>query len=118
MLILEKPYEDLQGLKELWFNDQKANKDEDFKAMASTLGLDLDAFDACVASGKFDAQIKADLAEGKELGISGTPSFVAGLTDPKDPDKVHLTKFIRGAQPYASFAANIDELLESTEEKK
>jgi protein-disulfide isomerase len=106
------------GMHDALFNDQKANKDEDFKAMASTLGLDLDAFDACVASGKFDAQIKADLAQGKELGISGTPSFVVGLTDPKDPDKVHLTKFIRGAQPYASFAANIDELLESTEEKK
>ena len=43
---------------------------------------------------------------------------MAGLTDPKDPDKVHLTRFIRGAQPYTSFAANLDELLESTQEKK
>jgi predicted DsbA family dithiol-disulfide isomerase len=76
------------------------------------------AFDASLASGKFDARIKADLAEGQKLGISETPSLVAGLNDPKDPDKVHLTKFIRGAQPYASFAANIDELLESMEEKK
>ena len=106
------------GMHDALFNDQKANKDEDFKAMANTLGLDTTAFDTCVASGKFDAQIKADVAEGQKLGISGTPSFVVGLTDPKDPDKVHLTRFIRGAQPYATFAANIDELLKSTGDTK
>ena len=106
------------GMHDALFNDQKANKYEDFKAMASTLGLDSGTFDTCLESGKFDAQIKVELAAGQELGISGTPSFVVGLTDPKDPDKVHLSRFIRGAQPYASFAANIDELLESMEEKK
>ncbi len=106
------------GMHDAMFADQKANKDEDFKAMANTLGLDSAAFDTCYASGKFDAQIKADIAEGQKLGISGTPSFVVGLTDPKDPNKVHLTKFIRGAQPYTSFAANIDELLKGAEDKK
>jgi len=103
------------GMHDALFNDQKANKDEDFKAMANTLGLDGTAFDACLASGKFDAQIKTDLVEGQKLGIAGTPSFVVGLTDPNDPDKVHLTRFIRGAQPYAAFAANIDELLKSAD---
>lgn len=106
------------GMHDALFANQKANKDEDFKTMANTLGLDSEAFDTCMASGKFDAQIKADIAQGQKLGISGTPSFVVGLTDPKDPDKVHLTKFIRGAQPYATFAANIDELLKSGEDEK
>jgi len=106
------------GMHDALFNDQKATKDEDFKAMANSLGLDADAFDTCYASKKFDAQIKADQAEGQKLGISGTPSFVMGLTDPKDPNKVHLTKFIRGAQPYATFAANIDELLKAAKETK
>jgi len=104
------------GMHDALFNDQKANTDEDFKNMANTLGLDAAAFDTCLASDKFDAQIKADLDEGQKLGIAGTPSFVVGLTDPDDPSKVHLTKFIRGAQPYAAFAANIDELLKSAEE--
>jgi protein-disulfide isomerase len=106
------------GMHDALFNDQKANKDEDFKAMANSIGLDASAFDTCVASKKFDAQIKADQAEGQKLGISGTPSFVLGLTDPKDPNKVHLTKFIRGAQPYAAFAAAIDELLKDTKAAK
>ncbi|MGA9573587.1 MAG: DsbA family protein [Lysobacterales bacterium] len=104
------------GMHDALFNDQKANTDDDFKAMANSLGLDSEAFDACLSSKKFNAQIKADQAEGQKLGVSGTPSFVMGLTDPNDPNKVHLTRFIRGAQPYAIFAAAIDELLEGARE--
>jgi len=104
---------DYWGMHDALFNDQKAKTDEAFKAMAESIGLDLAAFSTCLASDKFDAQIKADQAEGQKLGISGTPSFVMGLTDPKDSSIVHLTKFIRGAQPYTSFASAIDELLKS-----
>jgi protein-disulfide isomerase len=104
---------DYWGMHDAVFNDQKAKTDEAFKAMAESIGLDAAAFSTCLASDKFDAQIKADQAEGQKLGISGTPSFVMGLTDPKDPSIVHLTKFIRGAQPYTSFASAIDELLKS-----
>lgn len=106
------------GMHDELFNDQKAMTDDDFKTRAGKLGLDMTAFDACLASNKFDAQIKADQAEGQKLGITGTPSFVAGLTDPKDPNKVHLTKFIRGAQPYTAFASAIDELLKGAAEAK
>jgi len=106
------------GMHDALFNDQKAKTDEAFIAMANSIGLDEAAFVSCLGSDKFDAQIKADQAEGRKLGISGTPSFVVGLTDPDDPATVHLTKFIRGAQPYASFAAAIDELLESAEDKE
>jgi len=99
------------GMHDALFEDQKAKKDEDFKAMADTIGLNATAFNECLASNKFDAQIKADQAEGRKLGISGTPSFVLGLTDPKDSSKVHLTKFIRGAQGYKVFDDAIKEML-------
>ena len=100
------------------FNDQKANTDEAFQKMAGDLGLDAADFTECLGSDKHMAQIKADQAESQKLGISGTPSFVLGLTDPKDPNKVHLTKFIRGAQPITAFAAAIDELLKPADDKK
>ena len=109
---------DYWGMHDAVFNDQKARTDEDFKAMASSIGLDAEAFSTCLSSDRFDAQIKADQAEGRKLGISGTPSFVLGLTDPDNPDIVHLTKFIRGAQSLASFSAAIDELLEKAEESE
>ena len=106
------------GMHDALFNDQKAKQDEDFKAMADTIGLDATAFNECLTSNKFDAQIKADQAEGQKLGISGTPSFVLGLTDPKDSSTVHLTKFIRGAQSYNNFAGAIDQLLKTAEAAK
>ena len=109
---------DYWGMHDALFNNQKAKQDEDFKAMADSIGLDATAFSACLSSDKFAKQITADQAEAKKLGVSGTPSFVVGLTDTKDPDTVHLTKFIRGAQPYANFASAIDELLKTTEATK
>ena len=80
---------------------------------AASIGLDEAAFTECMSSDKYMAQINADLSEGQKLGISGTPSFVVGLTDPDDPSKVHLTKFIRGAQPATAFAAAIDDLIKT-----
>jgi len=63
-------------------------------------------------------EIRPDMVEGQKLGISGTPSFVVGLTDPEDPSKVHLTKFIRGAQSLTAFSAAIDELIKTAAAKK
>ena len=106
---------DYWGMHDALFNDQKANSNENFQEAAAGLGLDVSNFADCLGSDKHKAQIVADQLEGQKLGISGTPSFVLGLTDPDDPSKVHLTNFIRGAQPLPTFAAAIDELLESAE---
>jgi len=100
------------------FRDQKATSDEAIRQQAADIGLDMSAYDACISSDKFMAQIKADIAEGQKLGVSGTPSFVLGLTDPQDPSKVHLTKFIRGAQSQQAFTAAIEELLKTAAAKK
>lgn len=44
--------------------------------IAAKLGLDTVAFDACFGSGKYIAQVEADAAEVRRLGITGTPTFV------------------------------------------
>jgi len=106
------------GMHDALFANQKANTDENFQQMAADLGLDTTKFKACMDSDKFMEQINADVAEGQKLGVSGTPSFVVGLTDPTDPSKVHLTKFIRGAQGLPAFSAAIDELLKTAALKK
>ena len=106
------------GMHDALFTDQKANTDEQFQQMAASLDLDPAAFSECMESDKFMDQIRADMVEGQKLGISGTPSFVVGLTDPEDPSKVHLTKFIRGAQSLASFSAAMDELLKTAQSAK
>jgi predicted DsbA family dithiol-disulfide isomerase len=44
-------------------------------ANATAAGLDVSAFQACVAAGRGRARVDADLAAGKEAGVTGTPAF-------------------------------------------
>jgi protein-disulfide isomerase len=100
---------------DIMFDNQKQLASDDLKAYALSLGLETGTFDACLDEGKYEAQIRVYQAEGQKLGVTGTPSFVVGLTDPKDPDKVRLTTFIHGAKQLPAFQQAIDELLTSAE---
>lgn len=55
-------------------------------------------------SGKYLDEIKADLQDGQNYGIEGTPEFFIGN------DKLGYTK-VSGAKPYQSFQAVLDEVL-------
>jgi protein-disulfide isomerase len=107
-----------QAMHDLLFSDQKATSDETFAAYAAQLGLDPEDFQACVDSQETAARVRADIAEGQGLGVTGTPSFVIGLSDQDNPDKVRVTRFIRGAQPLSAFNNAIDEQLKKLEAAK
>jgi protein-disulfide isomerase len=48
-------------------------------SFAERLGLEMDAFEACFAENRYQAEIDADLALGLQYGVNGTPSvFVNG----------------------------------------
>lgn len=79
---------------------------------ATAVGVaDSSAFEACLASGKYQSQTKAGVTQGTKLGVSGTPSFILGRTEPDGG--VKGVKLIRGAQQLAVFQREIDELLNS-----
>jgi protein-disulfide isomerase len=69
-------------------------------AHATTLGLDLKTFEECIGEGD-DSEIRADVAEGKRLGVSSTPTFFVGESQPDG--HIRLLRRIRGAQPYGTF---------------
>ena len=46
-----------------------------FRTFAQELGLDLAAYDAAVASEATTDRIRKDIADGKALGVTGTPTF-------------------------------------------
>ena len=96
---------------DLIFENQRAVAPNQLKDKASKLGLDVAAFSDCLDSNRYQERVRADMRAGRALGLSGTPSFFLGRTDPKNPDKIQATKFIRGAQGYAAFKKAIDELL-------
>jgi protein-disulfide isomerase len=67
-----------------------------YRAYSQELGLNVDALEACVASGKFAQEVEADARYAAGLGVTGTPTFfVNGLP-------------IVGAQSLASFRQVID----------
>jgi protein-disulfide isomerase len=94
-----------QGASAYWayseklFNNQGALTSDDLKAYASELGLDTAKFNACLDSNKYKAEVDKDTVEGRSYGVTGTPTFF-----------INGKKFV-GAQPYASFQAQIDAAL-------
>lgn len=72
---------------------------ESFKELAKELGLDVNVFESCLNSGKHQAAIKADIAEGNRVGVSGTPAFFIN------------GRQIAGAQSLETFARIIDDEL-------
>ena len=91
------------------FKNQKAL--EPWISHAEALGLDVAQFEDCLSTGKHREAIRRDMSEASKAGASGTPSFVVGVVDSQDPKKVVGLKFIRGAQPYATFQQALDEAL-------
>ena len=82
----------------LFAADAKFDADS-LRQYASDLELDLEAFQTCVDERRFQADIEADLVEGRQAGVSGTPAFfVNGIR-------------IKGARPFDAFAEIIEEEL-------
>jgi protein-disulfide isomerase len=99
---------------DLLFSKQKNLSVPSLKEYATTLGLDLETFSTCLDSGKFQAEIGKDQADGAAAGIRGTPSFFIGKSG--SGDSITGT-IIRGAQPLEKFRAILDPLLQTSSSK-
>ncbi len=72
------------------------------KSLAEQVGLNMAAFDASLKSGKYREKVIHDDAEGRALGITGTPTFL-----------VNRMKGI-GNKPLEAFQKVLEELLEGS----
>jgi len=79
---------------------------QDLKQYAQELKLNATAFDQCLDSGKYTAEVDKDFQEGVGLGLTGTPSFFIN------------GKQIVGAQPLAAFQRVVDGELAKIAAKK
>ena len=93
------------------FANQKALAPEQLRTYAEALQLDLSEFDSCLTSSKHAGAVRKDMATARGAGLTSTPSFGIGFTDPKDPNKVKVVRTIRGAQPFSAFKTALDSLL-------
>jgi predicted DsbA family dithiol-disulfide isomerase len=74
-----------------------------------------EVFEACLNDRAQATKVRADIETGQKLGITGTPEFLLGVTDARNPNLLKATKKISGAQPFTAFQAAIDSLLETAE---
>jgi protein-disulfide isomerase len=82
----------------LWENSTKLGVD-DLKTYAGALGLDRQAFDKCLDSGRHAGELQRDMDAGASYGVSGTPAFFVN------------GRPLVGAQPFESFRDVVDDEL-------
>jgi protein-disulfide isomerase len=88
---------------DLLFANQRALEREQLSSYATSLGLDMDSFEACMSAPETEALVAADLEAADRLGASGTPAFfINGI-------------FLNGAQPVEVFDELIQEELAGSE---
>ncbi|MBI5393346.1 DsbA family protein [Candidatus Woesearchaeota archaeon] len=78
------------------FQNQQKLAVSDLKQYAVDLKLDTKAFNDCLDSSKYKAEMQKDMADGSSYGVSGTPAFF-----------INGRKLV-GAQPFSAFKSIID----------
>jgi len=91
----------------LFMNPQKLNV-ENLPAHAETLSMDMTAFNECLQSDRYLAEIDKDAKDARAVSLTGTPSFIIGKTT---SDVINGLVVI-GAQPMNKFEAAINKALE------
>jgi protein-disulfide isomerase len=92
----------------LYSNSAPPNDDVISKAVES-LSLDRSAFQSCLTSEKYKADVRKDATEAATLQISGTPTFVLAKSSKDKLDGIRIV----GAQPFVAFQAAIESFLKT-----
>jgi protein-disulfide isomerase len=82
--------------------DQSRLDEADLVKTAAGLGMDQNAFESCLNSGRYKTAIQHDIEAGSHAGVSATPTFFINGA------------FLNGAQPKAEFEKIIDSVLAAT----
>jgi protein-disulfide isomerase len=83
----------------------------DLSPHAKAIGLDIEKFKDCLASGRYEEGVRQDLALAAQAGAVRTPTFVIAATDPADPSKVEGIILIPGAREWPGFRRAIEQAL-------
>lgn len=83
----------------LYQNSSPGSQRDDLKKVAEAVKLNIKRFNECFDANKFGSEVQKDLLDGKNVGVTGTPSFVIN------------GRFIVGAKPADFFQKIIEEEL-------
>lgn len=94
-----------------FFENQRDLALADWRGHAAAVGLNLDAFEACMASGRQHEAVQADLELARRANIRGTPTFVLTVDDSEADGGRRVVDIIQGALPYRAFEKAIEDAL-------
>ena len=89
-----------------WNNIETMSAVSLFIKYAEQVELEKDDFESCISSGKYIDEIRNDLDDGRNYGVTGTPGFFIGN------EEIGFVE-LKGAQPFDSFKKVIDAQLET-----
>ena len=78
------------------FRNQTALSDDLYMELADKINLDINEFEKCYSSGRFRSRVNDDFNVGRDLGVTGTPTFFVN------------GRPLVGAQPLEAFMAVIE----------
>jgi protein-disulfide isomerase len=93
------------------FRDQRGLTPVGLRSSADMVGIDLAAFDRCVAGEAAPAKVRQDLADAVAFGGTATPTFFLAVEEKNGT--VRALQKIVGAKSFSVFKAALDTLLSS-----
>jgi len=91
------------------FSSQSSFGGPALRQYAEDLNLDMSRFDSCLRRDETAGRVARDIAEGRRVGVTGTPTFFIGR--PTAGNRARILRRIRGAAPFETFAHALTELL-------
>ena len=79
-----------------WSSEATRRPERILGDLAQKAGVGMEQYDACMTTGKYAAQIRANAEEGSRRGVGSTPTFFFGK------------KVVPAVVPYDEFKANVD----------
>ena len=81
--------------------------DKRLAAIAEKAGLNMDDFNSCYGSGKYEDRVQQDLKDAQAANITGTPGFLITYTVNGEAK----TELIEGAAAFNTFQVKLEEIL-------
>jgi protein-disulfide isomerase len=81
--------------------------DKRLAAIAEKAGLNIDEFNSCYGSGKYEDRVQQDLKDGQAANVNGTPAFLISYTVNGETK----TELISGAEPFSTFQVKLEEIV-------
>jgi protein-disulfide isomerase len=86
-------------------------EDRRLTAIAEVTGLDMDQYQECYSSNKYQDQVDQDFKDAVQSGVNGTPTFILTYTNAAGEE---VSQPIEGAQPIEVFQQAIEAALAET----